>query len=80
MRSNLLIFVLFLFTWGLIIFSFYEEVKFRDKVEEEFTRIDSTLKKREHLDSLYRDHLSECSFISNNQVKIGYNGYLQVIE
>jgi len=33
-----------------------------------------------HQDSLYREHLSECAFISTKQIKIGYNNCVQVIE
>lgn len=31
-------------------------------------------------ETLYREHLEECSFISKNNIKVGYNNYLQKID
>ena len=40
--------------------------------------VDSLLRDRVVKDSLYREHLQQCSFISNDQLQIGYQGYLRV--
>jgi len=47
-----------------------------DKRYESLERI---MLHRTHLDSLYWDHISECAFIRNEDIVVGYNNYLQVI-
>ena len=37
-----------------------------------------SVSERNHLDSLYWNHLEECSFLSRDDVRVGYNNYLQV--
>ncbi len=38
----------------------------------------NTINKQSKNDSLFMVHLSKCSFISNDRITVGYNGYLKV--
>lgn len=33
-----------------------------------------------YLQTLYIEHLSKCSFIKNDQIEVGYDNYLKLIE
>lgn len=43
-------------------------------------RMDSLEKRIVTFETLYRDHLEDCSFISNKQIRVGYDNYLQLIK
>jgi hypothetical protein len=43
------------------------------RMEENFKR---ELTRRTYLDSLYWDHLSKCSMISNDEIVVDHRGYL----
>ena len=40
--------------------------------------VDSLLRIRDTRDSLYIQHLRQCSFVGSDQLVIGYQGYLKV--
>lgn len=42
------------------------------KLEE----IQQSIEKRNHLDSLYWEHLENCAFIRNDSIGVDYRGYL----
>jgi len=42
------------------------------KLEE----IQQSIERRTHLDSLYWNHLEHCTFIRNDSIGVGYQGYL----
>jgi len=49
------------------------------KQQKEINKLENIILKGATRDSLIRDHFSKCSFISRDQVKIGYDNYLQYI-
>ena len=46
-------------------------------INENIVTTNAILKQRTTIDSLYIEHLKTCSFISNKDVKLGYDNYLQ---
>ena len=40
------------------------------------TRIEAKVDRRDNLDSMYMDHLSQCSFLTRDDIGIGHNDYL----
>jgi len=53
-------------------------IKVNTDLSKENKRLSRELKKASIRDSLYWVHLSKCSFISNDQIKVGYDNYLQL--
>ena len=47
-----------------------------DKLHKEVIELKGEIQKRNHLDSLYWDHLENCSFIHKDSIGVGYQGYL----
>ena len=47
-----------------------------DRMDRNLDTIQNDLIERDHLDSLYHEHLKNCSFIDQESVKVGYNGVL----
>jgi hypothetical protein len=50
------------------------------ELSKENKRLSRELKKASIRDSLYWVHISKCSFISNDQIQVGYDNYLQLID
>lgn len=55
-------------------------VQFTREIHEEqmqkLEEIQQSIEQRNHLDSLYWNHLENCAFINREEVKVGYQGYL----
>jgi len=68
--------IIIIFLINIIITCNYIEVN-TDLLKEN-KRLIQELKKASIRDSLYWVHLSKCSFISNDQIKVGYDNYLQL--
>jgi len=49
-------------------------------LETENTRLNKELVKAARRDSLYWVHISTCRFISSDQIKVGYDNYIQLID
>lgn len=47
-----------------------------DEVLLKMQHLEQALEKRDHLDSLYREHLDKCSFIAKDDIGVGYRGTL----
>ena len=47
-----------------------------DRMDRKLDTIQNDLIERDHLDSLYHEHLKECSFISREEIKTDSRGYL----
>ena len=47
-------------------------------IKQQNEQIIELLQKRTHLDTLYWNHLEQCSFIHKDKVIIGFDGYLKV--
>jgi hypothetical protein len=47
-----------------------------DQLEAENAELKELIVERNHIDSLYYEHLSNCSYISSDEVEVGHNGYL----
>ncbi len=45
-----------------------------------YMRMDSLEKRIITFETLYRDHLENCSFISNDMIRVGHDNYLQLIK
>lgn len=47
-----------------------------EKQMQSIQELKREIQKRNHLDSLYWDHLENCAFIHTDSVGVGYQGYL----
>mgnify|MGYP001491138490 CR=1 FL=1 len=70
----LLIFIAFLLMSSMISNSHYSD-KAMDRLESLEQQMHERLEKRDQLDSLYREHLEKCSFISKDEVAVDKSGY-----
>jgi hypothetical protein len=59
----------------LLIVITFQNVSTKKELTKTKTELLEVLSERNHLDSLYRDHLSVCSFISRKEVAIDSRGY-----
>ena len=52
------------------------EKKSREEIMGRLTRIEAKIDRRDNLDSLYMNHLKDCSFLDKESIGVGYDGYL----
>lgn len=55
---------------------FNQTVEWRQATDTALDSIRYDLIERDHLDSLYHEHLKDCSFIDKNNIQIGNKGIL----
>ena len=59
----------------LLVFIIFQSHQQHKEAKQQNTELLEVLAERNHLDSLYREHLEQCSFISKKEVAIDSRGY-----
>ena len=69
---------IFIFYFSLVLLGIF--ILNNIELQKDNKRLTKELQKAHIRDSLYWVHISKCSFISNDQIKVGYDNYLQLIK
>jgi hypothetical protein len=69
---------IFIFYFSLVLLGIF--ILNNIELQKDNKRLTKELQKAYIRDSLYWVHISKCSFISNDQIKVGYDNYLQLIK
>jgi hypothetical protein len=71
--KEVILLILIIFWIGVVIIQ--DELNHEEQMQK-LEEIQQSIEQRNHLDSLYWEHLENCSFIHKDQISVGYQGYL----